>query len=212
MRKLGRNNAPVQCGTEEMVSGGTPDPLGNGEAPEAESGSAEDCGSPELVSGGVADPLGDRGGAARRRKWGPSPAKQLERSTGEVIAAFHEAKQELAKEMEANLKQLKAVLADTQRIAKEMEAVLREAKNEPDLQEMAQGKEKGQGWKPPAQKQNQKGQEKAQGGEQRQARGGEKKAAWQPPDFRQEKDASDTDPPPWQPPKAGKDQQQPQAH
>jgi len=60
-------------------------------------------------------------------------------AAGEVISALHDAKQEVAQELEANLKQLRSVLEDTQRIAKEMEAVLREAKNEASDQQKAQG-------------------------------------------------------------------------
>jgi hypothetical protein len=70
--------------------------------------------------------------------------------------------------MEANLKQLKAILQDTQRIAKEMEAILKEAKADPSPQEMTRGT--GQmTWDPPASKQ----------------KAGEQQAGqqqWQPPD------------------------------
>lgn len=80
-----------------------------------------------------------------------------------IISTLHEAKQELAAEMEANLKQLKSILQDTQRIAKEMEAVLREVNGdpaEPDLEEATSKPKQKQldarvaadqaGWKPPA--------------------------------------------------------------
>lgn len=45
-----------------------------------------------------------------------------------VVAELHKAKEELAQELEANLKQLKQVLQETERIAKDMEAVLKQAK------------------------------------------------------------------------------------
>jgi len=51
-------------------------------------------------------------------------------AAGELILALHAAKQELAADMEANLKQLKSVLEETKRIAKDMEDVLKEAKAE----------------------------------------------------------------------------------
>jgi len=60
-------------------------------------------------------------------------------AASEVISTLHDAKQEVAQELEANLKQLKSVLEDTQRIAKDMESVLREAKNEPSAQQRSQG-------------------------------------------------------------------------
>src|SRR5690606_41078190 len=47
-----------------------------------------------------------------------------------MLTALHAAKQELAAELEANLKQLKAVLEETQRMQKQMEAVLKEARAE----------------------------------------------------------------------------------
>lgn len=210
---LGREQADQpECGAEELVSGGLADPLWRGEAPGAGLGEAE-CGSDALVTGGIANPVrqqqegGDKesdkqsGGGDQRRRWAVSPSKRLERSTGEVIAAFHQAKQELAKEMEANLKQLKAVLQETQRIAKEMEAVLREAKNEPDPQELAQGG-KGKQWNPPK--------EQKQETERQKTRGRKEKAAWEPPDYKED-GGGDEDPPRWQPPDTGGDQR-PHAH
>ncbi|HWI51503.1 MAG TPA: hypothetical protein VNT01_05100 [Symbiobacteriaceae bacterium] len=89
-----------------------------------------------------------------------SPAR-LQQAAAEVISQLHSAKQELAQELEANLKQLKAVLKETQRIAKDMEAVLKEAKAEPSADELARGgggggggggnggKQQKQPWDPP---------------------------------------------------------------
>jgi hypothetical protein len=74
----------------------------------------------------------DQGGAQPETSGHPA-TKSLEASANEILAALHESKRALAKEMESNLKQLKVILQETQRIAKEMEAVLREAKNEPEL-------------------------------------------------------------------------------
>jgi len=92
-----------------------------------------------------------------------------------IISTLHQAKQELASELEVNLKHLKSVLQETQRIAKEMEAVLREAKAEPDPREKAMGESKAKNWDP--------------GGEQKGASQGENAAggassdtqSWEPP-------------------------------
>lgn len=55
----------------------------------------------------------------------------------DLAAELHKAKEEVAKELEANLKQLKQVMRETERIAKDMELVLHSAKNpmEDDRQE-----------------------------------------------------------------------------
>lgn len=58
-------------------------------------------------------------------------SNQLRRASREVLTALHQAKQELAGEVEANLRQLKAVLTETERITRDLEAVLREARAEP---------------------------------------------------------------------------------
>jgi pyruvate/2-oxoglutarate dehydrogenase complex dihydrolipoamide acyltransferase (E2) component len=96
---------------------------------------------------------GDKGKQQEQRcAWPPAPpASRLQQSTADVIAALHEAKQELAKEMEANLKQLKAVLQETQRIAKDMEAVLSEAKGQPkqDEEDEQSARGKQEPWNPP---------------------------------------------------------------
>lgn len=87
-------------------------------------------------------------------KMGHSVAtKSLGASASEILAALHESKQALAKEMESNLKQLKAILQETQRIAKEMEAVLREAKNEPNPGHAQAGGAQEPQWEPPDYKQ-----------------------------------------------------------
>lgn len=124
-----------------------------------------------MVSGGVADPLGT-GGVERHDAARVGAASRLQSKAGEIICALHEAKQELAAELEANLKQLKGVLQETQHIAREMEAVLREAKAEPDPAQLAKGgpaeREGGNPgeWDPPYRKQ-----EPAGGGDE----------AWEPP-------------------------------
>lgn len=100
--------------------------------------------------------------------WSPpaySPTR-LQRAASEVIAELHAAKQEIAKELEANLKQLKAVLKETQKIAKDMEAVLREAQAKPPEEEKATGekqggKQKQDAWEPPTLKKT-KGKQKQQ--------------------------------------------------
>jgi hypothetical protein len=84
-------------------------------------------------------------------------------AAGEVISVLHDAKQEVAKELEANLKQLKSVLEDTQRIAKEMEAVLSEAKNEPSDRQKALGN-----WEPPSTPSDDKKQGSAKQGDDKQ--------------------------------------------
>lgn len=56
-----------------------------------------------------------------------------------ILTALHAAKQELAEELEANLKQLKTVLEETQRIQRQMEAVLKEARAEAGLREKVNG-------------------------------------------------------------------------
>ena len=57
-----------------------------------------------------------------------TPAQRA--AAGELILALHAAKQELAADLETNLKQLKVVLEETKRIARDLEAVLQEAKGE----------------------------------------------------------------------------------
>ncbi|HLO03165.1 MAG TPA: hypothetical protein VK191_08660 [Symbiobacteriaceae bacterium] len=47
-------------------------------------------------------------------------------SSAQLIPALHQAKQELVKELESNLKQLKAVIAESNRVAKALESVLAE--------------------------------------------------------------------------------------
>lgn len=56
----------------------------------------------------------------------------LQQTAQEVIEALHKSKTELAEEMEANLKQLKAVLQETQRITRQMDAVLKELGGQSD--------------------------------------------------------------------------------
>lgn len=46
----------------------------------------------------------------------------------DLAADLHKAKEEVARELEANLKQLKEVLRETEQIAKDMELVLHQAK------------------------------------------------------------------------------------
>jgi hypothetical protein len=160
------------------------------------SGSGDDCGAESMISGGVADPLGQQEDGPEEADAGScSPSRQrLEHAAGEVIAALHAAKQELAQEMDANLKQLKTVLQETKRIAKEMEAVLKEAKAEPDPEELARG-DSGKHQQHQKTQQHQKPQK-----------------SWQPPDFKQQCDEDDDEVPAWKPPKQQDDQDQEQAH
>jgi len=74
-------------------------------------------------------------------------------AVSQVMAALHQAKQELALEMEANLKQLKSILEETQTISKEMEAVLKELKGENTGAQNASGQANNaqvSAWSPPA--------------------------------------------------------------
>lgn len=119
-------------------------------------------------------------------------------AAGVIIKTLHEAKQELAEELEVNLKQLKAVLETTQRIARELEAVLKEAKAEPDRDD-ATGKprpswevaERQAAWKPPGVKEA--GVPERGGGEAK--REGEPKP-WYPPSLKHG-NFEEAEPEPW---------------
>lgn len=119
------------------------------------------CGDANLVSGGIlqagdtvrtaCDSAGQAKGENQAAGAGCSTSGgsqvRLAEASGEVLTALRAAKEELAKELEANLKQLKSVLEETQRIQKQMEAVLKETQCAPSLEERAKGKEG-----PPAEK------------------------------------------------------------
>lgn len=88
---------------------------------------------------------GNRSGADRDRGTAESPrpkredastrpptGQALARAAAEIISGLHQAKEELAQELEVNLRQLRAVLEETQRIAHQMEAVLNEVRGQPD--------------------------------------------------------------------------------
>lgn len=124
-------------------------------------------------------------------------------AAGVIIKTMHEAKQELAEELEANLKQLKAVLETTQRIARELEAVLKEAKAEPDKEastgrpkpswEAAQRQDT---WRPPGVREPDPG-----AGQ----RGPEE---WRPPGIKRES-ADPGEPEPWQVPHEAEQEEHP---
>jgi hypothetical protein len=163
MRKLTpRTDAGELCGDPYQVSGAAPammdddqdgDPGGDNVEQGARGGggaaragrSAGGDGSPvvQIVDAFLAGATGDADelGQGQSRSEVPSTysPSRLQRAAGEVIAELHAAKQELAKELEANLKQLKAVLKETQKIAKEMEAVLREAQAKPPEEDKSTG-------------------------------------------------------------------------
>ncbi len=191
IRKL--SGGAQSCGGEEMVSGGM-DQSHDGESGDEQDSLDFDGLAAEVVSDLLVDRSsgqqssekqgsGQQGsekqGSARQAsgKQGSSKqaggasggAERVKTKTSEIISELHQAKQELAAELEANLKQLKSVLQETQKIAKEMEAVLKEAKAEPEPEQKAMGgrggsKEKG-AWQPPTMK-----------------RGGSKSGeAWNPP-------------------------------
>lgn len=143
---------------------------------------------------------------------------RLQEASAEVLTALRQAKEELATEMEANLKQLKSVLEETQRIQKQMEAVLKEARSAPSLEAKAKG-QKGQEagqqaaqdgqkqqnqeeeWNPPVQASGQPGQ---QGDQAAQQAGGDQTGEEQPLPWEQ-LPASGGVPYPWEPPQIAPD-------
>lgn len=96
----------------------------------------------EAFAGGKADPLSDNGLAD------PVETTAAPASACDFITRLHAAKEELADEMEANLKQLREVLKETKRIAEQMEAVLKEARcaPEPEKPGRKQREERDRGW------------------------------------------------------------------
>ncbi|HYF78712.1 MAG TPA: hypothetical protein VD973_16360 [Symbiobacteriaceae bacterium] len=169
MRKLTpRSETGELCGDPNAVSGAAPaESEENWDAARQEGGDG-DGGDPPYLQ--VVDAVleGVKGDSAAGER--PSPTvyspTRLQRAASEVIAELHAAKQEIAKELEANLKQLKAVLKETQKIAKDMEAVLREAQAKPPEEEKATGdksggKQKQDAWEPPTLKKT-KGKQKQQ--------------------------------------------------
>lgn len=130
VRKSGKPDGDGGAGGDAtMVWGGMPPDDGGGR----ESDGAKDCGAAQMVSGGMGVNGGDSGDS-------PGPTMRLQEASAEVFTALREAKEELADELEANLKQLKNVLEETQRIQKQMEAVLKEARCSPSLEEKATGR------------------------------------------------------------------------
>lgn len=182
VRKLGQRDGQA-CGDANQVTGGMP-PTGNGR---------QQAGGPE-------------GGGEQ-----PASRTRLAEASAEVLTALRAAKEELARELEANLKQLKSVLEETQRIQKEMEAVLKETQCAPSLQEQARGKGGPPREKKAArgdQQQTQQGEQGLQGQsvqqgqqvppwEQLQLHPGEP-PSWEPPDLNQPQ--GDGALPAWQPP------------
>jgi hypothetical protein len=173
MRKLTpRSDTGELCGDPNAVSGAAPAESkanrGGAEQHGGDGDGADEQQDPPylqvvdaVLDGVKVDDAGGKG-------WSPpaySPSR-LQRAASEVIAELHAAKQEIAKELEANLKQLKAVLKETQKIAKDMEAVLREAQAKPPEEEKATGdksggKQKQDAWEPPTLKKT-KGKQKQQ--------------------------------------------------
>lgn len=61
--------------------------------------------------------------------------------SAQLIPALHQAKEELAKELEANLKQLKEVIVESNRVAKALESVLEEIQATSAQEEAEQSKQ-----------------------------------------------------------------------
>lgn len=207
LRKLGRVGGSDAGGSQGRVSGGRQQPgAGSGQAGADHGQMDRDALIDQMISvlmdarqetAKESDPSGEGESALEALKAQNPPSRlRLEKAAGEVLAALHAAKQELANEMETNLKQLKAVLQETQKIAKNMEAVLQEAKAEPKPEELAKGmsgnkQQSKQGdqsqWNPPGLKEDQ-----------------QQKAGGQQDDQDQNQDqnqGSGQEPPPWEPPK-----------
>ncbi len=249
IRKLTRNRSRQGCGDPAAVSGGMADPLTDGGAQQGagcgdpqmvSGGMAQSPGDGPDQSGGGAQGGGrdqgrgnspeGRGGVQARRPqplqprklgagWQPPSLTRLESAATEIITALHEAKEALAQEMEANLKQLRAVLEETQRIARDMEAVLKEVRAEPNPEEMVRGRaegngqqhslhrmrsgvpQQGRGWQPPAYLlQSQRGQELTPSGAGGRGNGGQEMGG----------PGGGRNLPPWQPPPEALEQGEPQ--
>lgn len=205
IRKLGRSGSGEACGAESMVSGGIPDPLADthkssqsqaGAPPEvpiiykAKADHHADAEPAPAPAPKADDPAGDSA------NWQPG-VQRLETARNEILTALRQAKEELAQEMEANLKQLKAVLQETQRIAKEMEAVLKEAKGEERVPDQKRHKADDQPpWDPPGYGKKTKG----------------AKSQNKADDADDQQDQNDQDgPPAWEPPQPD-DSQHAQSH
>lgn len=91
-------------------------------------------------SGQAAEPPGQGTGGCGSH---PPTGQDLTRAAAEIISGLHKAKEELAQELEINLKQLHAVLEETQRIARQMKAVLSEIRGESQAQQEQQERSKG---------------------------------------------------------------------
>ncbi len=197
VRKLGRpDGGAASCGDDNLVSGGR-QPEQRRKRSEKDGASDPPCGSDGLVSGGVAQPSDDPRGRGAEGEGNAREARdRLEKASAEILTALHSAKQELAEELDANLKQLKTVLEETQRIQKQMEAVLAEARCSSGLEEKALGgdqhnrreagkDEKKTAAKPPEKKQDDaKQRQSAEGAGQEASGGGQGKEAaptWKPP-------------------------------
>lgn len=96
-------------------------------------------------------------------------------SSAQLIPALHQAKEELAKELEANLKQLKDVIAESNRVAKALESVLQEVQASSAQDEAEQTKQS-----PAEQKETSQGTD--QGMNKQQKDGAEGKAKQEDPD------------------------------
>ncbi|HEY3366236.1 MAG TPA: hypothetical protein VGK74_14375 [Symbiobacteriaceae bacterium] len=230
MRKLSRGGSGAKQAQGSEGGWQVPDPsAGEQQQPADKSGGKADSG--QSASGQSASGQSASGQSAS----GQSASGE---SAAGVIASLHQAKQELAQEMEANLKQLKAVLKETQRIAKDMEAVLEESKSAWSGQPaggksgQSQATDKCEGglpcqsggeqdeWQPPVKAQSQsKSQPQPQWESKSQAQSkSQSKPQWQPPgtnDSDSADSAGDSDsqaPPPWNPPAMATDASQSDAN
>jgi hypothetical protein len=197
MRKLTpRSETGELCGDPNAVSGAAPaESEDDRDEARQHGGDDGDCADPpylQVVDAVLEGVKVDNGGRERPSPTAYSPTR-LQRAASEVIAELHAAKQEIAKELEANLKQLKAVLKETQKIAKDMEAVLREAQAKPPEEEKATGdksggRQKQDGCEPPTLKKA-KGKQKQQDDEDQDDQ-----------DEEQDDDQEQDQPPQWSPP------------
>ena len=126
---------------EGQTGGGPPQERGSG--PQQQSAGPRDGGAEPRRAGGPQEPEGGQVHRAQdpRADTGEGyPPDLYGEAAARVLTALHAAKQELAEELEANLKQLKTVLEETQRIQRQMEAVLKEARAEAGLWQKAAGR------------------------------------------------------------------------
>lgn len=84
---------------------------------------------------------GDQGGQGEESKGLLETTDDIARTSAELIPALHLAKEELAHELEANLKQLKEVISESNRVAKALESVLEEVQATSAQEETEQTKQ-----------------------------------------------------------------------